>query len=221
MLLRDAGQESRHVHERDEWNVERVAGPDESRGLDGRVDVERAREHGRLLRHHADRSSAEPRKPDDDVCRPRRLDLEELAVVDDAPQDVVHVIRLRRLVGHDGIELRVHAIARVARLPRRRIGEVVLRQVSEQSPNGIHRLGLVACREMRHAAASGMDAGAAERLRVDDLVRHRAHDVRPGDEHVARPLDHDREVRHRGRIDRAAGARPEDHRDLRHDARTP
>ena len=49
-------------------------------------------------------------------------------------------------------------------------------------------------------------------------MRHRLHDVGPGDEHVARPLDHDREVGHRRRVDRAAGARPEDHRDLRDDA---
>ena len=45
------------------------------------------------------------------------------------------------------------------------------------------------------------------------------HDVGARDEHVARALDHHREVRHRRRVDRAAGARPEDDRDLGHDAR--
>ncbi len=141
------------------------------------------------------------------------------AVVDDATQDVVHVVRLRRLVGDDVIELCVHAISCVARLDRRCVGEVVLRQVREQASDRLHRLGLVAGREMRDAAASGVDTRAAERLGIDDLVGHGAHDVRPGDEHVARPLDHHREVRDGRRVHRAAGARPEDHRDLRHDAR--
>ena len=71
---------------------------------------------------------------------------------------------------------------------------------------------------MRDAAAPGVDRRAAERVRVDDLVRHGPHDVGPGHEHVARALDHHGEVGDRRRVDRSAGARPEDHRDLRHDA---
>ena len=155
---------------------------------------------------------------DQDVPRPGRLQLEELAVVDDAPQDVVHVVGLRRFVGHDVVERRVHPVVRIRRRDHRRIGEVVLGQVREQPPDVVHRLGLVPRREMRDAASAGVDACAAERLRVDLLVRDRPHDVGPGDEHVARALDHDREVRHRRRVDRAAGARPEDDGDLRHDA---
>ena len=58
-----------------------------------------------------------------------------------------------------------------------------------------------------------------ERLRVDLLMGHGLHDVGAGDEHVARALDHHGEVRHRRRVDSAAGARSEDDRDLRHDAR--
>ena len=64
-------------------------------------------------------------------------------------------------------------------------------------------------------------------------VRHRAaelflrhvftgdglHDVGAGDEHVRHALHHEDEVGHRGRVDRAAGARPEHHADLRDDAR--
>jgi hypothetical protein len=42
--------------------------------------------------------------------------------------------------------------------------------------------------------------------------------VRPGDEHVARLLDHQDEVRDGRRVDGAAGAGPQDRRDLRHHA---
>ena len=74
-------------------------------------------------------------------------------------------------------------------------------------------------REMGDAAAGRVGERAAEPLRVDVLVGHRLHDVRSGDEHVARALDHDREVGDGRRVDRSPGARPHDHRELRDDAR--
>ena len=85
--------------------------------------------------------------------------------------------------------------------------------------NGLERLRLVVRGEVRHAALRRVDERAAEGLRIDLLVGHGLHDVGTGHEHVARPLDHDREVGHRRRVHRAAGARTHDHRDLRHDAR--
>ena len=85
----------------------------------------------------------------------------------------------------------------------------------------VERLGLVVRREVRDAAPRRVGRRAAERLGVDLLVRHGLHDVRAGDEHVARPLDHDREVGDRRRVHRAAGARAHDDRELRDDARTP
>ena len=77
VFLVDAGQEPGHVDERDQRDVEAVAGPDEPRRLDRRVDVERAGQDRRLLRDDADAAAAEPREADDDVLRPARLDLEE------------------------------------------------------------------------------------------------------------------------------------------------
>ena len=59
---------------------------------------------------------------------------------------------------------------------------------------------------------------AAELLEADVLPRHGLHDVGARDEHVGGALDHEHEVRDRGRVDGAAGARPHDERDLRDDA---
>ena len=86
VLLTDARQEPGDVDERDDRNVEAVAGAHESRRLDRGIDVERAGQDRRLLGDDADAPPAEPGEPDDDVRRPRRLDLEELAVVDDPPR---------------------------------------------------------------------------------------------------------------------------------------
>ena len=92
----------------------------------------------------ADAPAAEPREADDDVLRPARLDLEELAVVDDAVDDVVHVVGLGRVVGHDRVERRVAPVGRIAGLATRRVAEVVLRQVAEDPPGRRQRLRLVA-----------------------------------------------------------------------------
>ena len=117
------------------------------------------------------------------------------------------------------VERRVHAVARIC---GRRDGgrrQIVLRQVRQQCARRVERARLVRRREMRDATPRGVRRRAAQEFGVDVFMRHGLHDARPGDEHVARALDHDREVGDRRRVDRAAGARPEDHRDLRHDAR--
>ena len=64
-----------------------------------------------------------------------------------------------------------------------------------------------------------MHARAAEFLRGHRLVGDGLHHVGPRHEHVARVLDHEDEVRHRRRVDVAAGARSHDHADLGDDAR--
>ena len=51
-----------HVVQEHERDVERVAQPDEPRRLVGRVHVERAAEHHRLVRDDADRLAADARQ---------------------------------------------------------------------------------------------------------------------------------------------------------------
>ena len=55
----------------------------------------------------------------------------------------------------------------------------------------------------------------AQRLEVDLLAGDRPDHVGAGDEHVRGLLDHEHEVGHRRRVDRAAGARSHDQADLR------
>ncbi len=99
VLLVGAGQEAGHVDERHERHVERVARAHEPRRLLRRVDVERAREVGRLVADDADHVAVDAREPAHDVAGPQRVDLEELAVVDDLGDDLLHVVRLVRRVG--------------------------------------------------------------------------------------------------------------------------
>ena len=115
------GQEARHVDEGDERDVEGVAEAHEARGLDRAVDVEHAREHLRLVGDDADGAPVEAREADDDVLRAVLVDLEERAVVDDAVDDVVHVVGLVRACrGRCGRAV-VHALGRVRRLETGRL----------------------------------------------------------------------------------------------------
>jgi hypothetical protein len=69
-----------------------------------------------------------------------------------------------------------------------------------------------------HAALGGVRHGAAQFLGGHFLVRHGLDHFGAGHEHVAAVLDHEDEVRHGGRIDRATRAGAHDHADLRNHA---
>ena len=72
--------------------------------------------------------------------------------------------------------------------------------------------------EMRDTADLCVNARATQVFTIDILVRDRLHHFGACDKHVARTLDHDREVRNGRRIDRAARTRTHDQRDLRHNS---
>ncbi len=80
------------------------------------------------------------------------------------------------------------------------------------------RLDIVLECQIGDARLAAVRYGAAQFLVGHGLVRYRLHHVGAGHEHVGRILDHEDEVGHGGRIDRAAGARSHDRGDLRHDA---
>ena len=87
------GRKPGHVDERDERDVERVARAHEARRLLRRVDVETTREHLRLVADDADDVTVDAREAAHDVHRPEREDLEEVAVVDDLGDHLLHVVR--------------------------------------------------------------------------------------------------------------------------------
>ena len=92
VLLVDSGQESRNVDQRDQRDVEAVAGSNEARTLVRRVDVQHTCQHLRLLRDDADASPFHPRESADDVARETRVDLQEGTGVDEPTNRGVHVV---------------------------------------------------------------------------------------------------------------------------------
>ena len=103
--------------------------------------------------------------------------------------------------------------------PDRRLLPVAGRQKIDHPADLGQRLDVVVERQIGDARALGVGRGAAQLLVAHLLLGHGPHHVRAGHEHVRAVAHHDDEVGHRRRVDRAAGAGPHDHADLRHDAR--
>src|SRR5256885_446422 len=76
MLLLLPREEPGDIDEGHEREIERVAESDEPRAFDRGVDVERPRQVSRLVSDDAHRLAVEAGEPDDDVSRPRLVDLE-------------------------------------------------------------------------------------------------------------------------------------------------
>jgi hypothetical protein len=87
VLLRRARQEARHVLERDNGMLNASQKRMKRAPLRDASMSRHAGELVRLVRDDADARPAEPREADDDVAREPLVDLEELAVVDDARLD--------------------------------------------------------------------------------------------------------------------------------------
>src|SRR5229473_5127886 len=135
MLLVAAGQVAGHVDERDDRDPERIAKADESRRLDGRVDVDRTGEHLGLVADYADSVAAKPPEADDYVRCKERLDLEELAIVQNPPHELAHVIGLVGRLWHDRLKLRIRALGVVGGGYVRGPLTVARRQVRKKAAN--------------------------------------------------------------------------------------
>ncbi len=127
VLLIGARQEPGDVHEGHERHVEGVARAHESCGLLGGLDVQAPGEDLRLVPDDPDDVTVHPRVAAHDVHGPERVDLEELAVVDDVGDHVLHVVGLVGCVGHETWDRVARALGVILGLVVRRVLEVVRR----------------------------------------------------------------------------------------------
>ena len=172
----------------------------------------------RLVGDDAHRPPAHPREAGDDRARPARLQVEPVAVVDDPPDHVVHVVRLARRVGQDVEQLLVHALGGVRGLAQRRRLLAVLREEGQVVLDRLDAVLVGLDLEVADAGHARVDARAAELLLGHVLAGHGLGEVRPGERHRAAALHHRHEVGEAGDVGGAGGARPHQRGHLRHDA---
>ena len=178
-----------------------------------------AGQHLGLVADDADGVAVDAGEAARDALRPVREVLEELPVVHDGLDDLVHVVGHVRAGGDDVEQLGTQALGVVGGLEVGRLLQVVGGQERQQEADVVEAGLLVVGHEGGDARLGGVALGAAQLLEGDLLAGHRLHHVGAGDEHVRGLADHEDEVGHGRAVDGAAGARAEDHADLRGHAR--
>ena len=142
-----------------------------------------------------------------------RDSLKEVRVVDDAGDDVTHVVGLAVVLRDHGVEERV-VVGPAVVLNLGRVLGVGLREEAQGRLGDQRRRSGVLGDEVNDPRAAGVDRRAAEVLVADLLTGDLLDDVRAGDVHL-RLLGLDDEVRQSRRVCRGPGAGAGQDRDLR------
>ena len=221
VLLLQARQEARHVHEGDDRDVKRIAEPHKSGGLAAGINVQNAGQAHRLVRDEAHGPAVHPPEANHDVLAEIRADLKEVALIGHLLDQFLDIIGLIGVFRHQRVKAWIIPIRIIKAWPMRRLFPVRKRQEVNQPAHLRQGLKIVLKRPVHHAGLRRMHPRAAQLLVRHGLIRHGLHNVRTRHIHVARVTDHEDKVRHRRGIDIAPRTWPHDHADLRHNPRSP
>ena len=114
----------------------------------------------------------------------------ELAVVNEAANNVLHIVRCIRIVGNERVEALILTIRIIARLNMRGLLHVVAREEREQIADLINAVLIVLRSEMCNTGTGVVRHRAAEFLCRNLFRRNGLNNSRAGDEHLARVLHH-------------------------------
>lgn len=158
-------------------------------------------ELGGLVGHDADGAALDAAEADDDVLRVTGLDFQELVLVEDPGDDLVHVVRLVRRIRDQRVELEIlggqvvlDGALGCRHREVRRVGVVVRRQVAQQVADILEGVLLSGGDVVRGAGLAHMGVGAAQLFLGDVLAGDSLDHVGAGDEHLAGLVDHHDEV---------------------------
>src|SRR5580704_8772615 len=216
MLLPHAREESRHVDERDERDVERVTELNEPGRLLRRVYVKNARADQWLARHDSRGPAAEAAEGAHDATCPFGVQFQDLMAIGDLSDHGAHVVGLSRRRGHDVKQARALAIGGIVRRDRSREIVTAGGQQRDQIPDVPQARRLVIVGERGHTRLPRVYPGPAQILMRNRLAGHRPDHIGTGDEHVRGTADHKDEVGQGRRVGSTAGARAQDDADLRY-----
>ena len=142
-----------------------------------------------------------------------RLELVEARAVDDAGDDLAHVVGLPRVLGDDAIDLARVEERILARLVRHR-HRLRAVEAGDDAPCDRERVAIVVGQVIGNAREPRVDVAAAELLGRDDLADRGLHERRAAEEDGALVLDDHGLVAHRRHVGAARGARAHHDRDL-------
>mmetsp|Transcript_7896 Transcript_7896/g.14370 ORF Transcript_7896/g.14370 Transcript_7896/m.14370 type:complete len:222 (-) Transcript_7896:566-1231(-) len=116
IFLIGARKETRHVDKGDERNVESVAESYESSSLVGSFNIKAACEGQRVVSNDSNRASFHTSKGSNDILSHVRLDFKEIAVIDDATNNILHVIGCIGIIGDKSLNFGYKATWRISDL---------------------------------------------------------------------------------------------------------
>src|SRR5262245_25629980 len=93
VLLADPRQETGNILKSDQWDIETITKPDESRRFHRSIDVQNPGQKSRLIGHYSDRTSGQSRKPHDNIFCIMLVYLEHVAIVYNSMDYVADVVR--------------------------------------------------------------------------------------------------------------------------------
>ena len=214
VLVLAPDHEAGDVLQEDQRDAALVAQLDEVRALERRL-----AEQDAVVGHDADRVAPDVGEAGHQRLAVERLELLEAAAVDDAADDLAHVVRRAGVGGHDVVEGRgVERPAPPARGPPTGAGPGA-GSVSTMRAHDGQRVGVVVGEVVDDAGLAGVHVAAAEVLGGDDLAGRGLHQRRAAEEDRALLLDDDGLVAHRRHVGAAGGARAHHRGDLRDAAR--
>ena len=203
--LLDVGSdhEARHISEKQQRDLERIAQPDESRRFVGRIVEQHAALLHRLVGHDPQGVPVEPGEAGEELLGEQLLELQPRALVDDRLYHLAHVVTAARLLG-DQLAQRFLAAARWLRRPRHDSLVARLRHVPEVGLGELDRFFVVGHERIAKTTFGRVHPCPAKLLERDLLADHDLDHARRAEIHRRVAFDHYDHVAE-GRYVRAAG----------------
>ena len=132
VFLTRTWEEAWDVYEGHERDIEGITEADEASSLTRSIAVEGTCHDHRLVSYDTDALTIEASEADDDVLSPVTVDLEELTIVDDGTDDIIHIVALVGLIRDDGVEYIIDTIDGIRGLDTRGILHIVLGDEGEE-----------------------------------------------------------------------------------------
>ncbi|CDE07508.1 predicted acetyl-CoA carboxylase [Prevotella sp. CAG:485] len=219
VFLACAGQEAGNVYQRYQRNVEAVAEANEAGCLARSVAVQYTGKHFRLVGNHTYALTVHAGEAHDDVLGIVALYFQELAVVDDGTDNVIHIVRTFGVIGNYLVEFVLQTVDRVGAFLQRGLFHIVLGHERDEFADELESLFTCLGGEVRNTALAAVNAGAAQFFLAYVLARNGLNNRGAGEEHIADTLGHDGKVGESRAVNSAACTRTEDSANLRNYAR--
>ena len=219
VLLVDTGEETGDIDEGHDGDVEGIAEADETSALHRGVDVQATGEFERLVGDNTHSATLHATETNNNVLGEVGGDFEELVIIDDHLQELLHII------GHVGVSRdNVHegGIGAVTRIVADTSGNAILvvqGEVVVELAHGTEHLDIVIVSTVSDTGLLGVDGGTTELFLSDLFSSDGLDDIGTGDEHVGGIAHHEDEIGNGRGVHSTTSARTHDQGDLRNHTR--